>query len=317
MHDLLMSSTIAASFLGGVVALFAPCCISVMLPAYFATGFRQRAALVSMTFVFALGVGAVIEPVALGATGISRLISGHHTPVFLAGAALMAVLGLATLGGWRLPVLPPSMRAGNTRGPAAVFALGAFSGVATACCAPVLAGVVALSGAAGSFPVALAVGAAYVFGMVAPLFMIAVLWDRFDWGSSVLIQGRMLTVRAFGRSRVLHSTALIAGVLMLGMASLVGVLAITGPDMPNRGWQVTLSARLQHYAAVTTHHVSAVPGVIWLAALGVVVAWLARTAMAQRPSGGAGPAGAAEPSSPAEPAPDGTEPSAATTGHAR
>jgi cytochrome c-type biogenesis protein len=296
-HDLLVSSTVLASFLGGVVALFAPCCMSVMLPAYFATGFRQRAALVSMTFVFALGVAAVIEPIALGATGISRLISGHHTPVFLAGAALMGGLGIATLGGWKLPMLAPAMRAGVTRGPAAVFALGAFSGVATACCAPVLAGVVALSGAAGSFLVALVVGAAYVFGMVAPLFIMAVMWDRFDWGNSALLRGRTVTIHAFGRRRAIHSTALLAGLLMIGMAGLVGVLAVTGPDMPNRGWQVSLSARLQHYAAVVTHHVSATPGVVWLAVLLVAIGWLSRKAVVQRanrradrdPTGSSGP----------------------------
>jgi cytochrome c biogenesis protein CcdA len=41
MGELLFGTTLLASFLGGMVALLAPCYISVMLPAYFATGFRS------------------------------------------------------------------------------------------------------------------------------------------------------------------------------------------------------------------------------------------------------------------------------------
>ncbi|MGH9187715.1 MAG: cytochrome c biogenesis CcdA family protein, partial [Acidimicrobiales bacterium] len=97
MNDILTGTSILAAFLGGAVALFAPCCVSVMLPAYFATSFRRRRALVSMTLVFALGIAAVILPIAFGASGITRLIIGRHTVVYLVGAALMLSLGVATL----------------------------------------------------------------------------------------------------------------------------------------------------------------------------------------------------------------------------
>ncbi len=40
--DLLLGTTLFASFLGGVVALLAPCCVSVMLSAYFASTFQRR-----------------------------------------------------------------------------------------------------------------------------------------------------------------------------------------------------------------------------------------------------------------------------------
>jgi cytochrome c biogenesis protein CcdA len=41
MGEILLGTTLLASFLGGVVALLAPCCMSVMLPAYLSTGFRR------------------------------------------------------------------------------------------------------------------------------------------------------------------------------------------------------------------------------------------------------------------------------------
>ncbi|MGH2684563.1 MAG: cytochrome c biogenesis CcdA family protein [Actinomycetota bacterium] len=295
MRDIILGTTILAGFIGGVVALFAPCCISVMLPAYFATSFQRRRALLPMTFVFALGVAAVILPIAFGASFLSRLIVGQHTLVFLIGAALLLMLGVATLAGWK-PALPMlGMRARSERGPGAVFALGAFSGIASACCAPVLAGVVALSGAAASFGAALAVGVAYVFGMVLPLLAISLVWDRRDWGNSRLLRGRDFTVTAFGRSRQVHSTALASGALLIVMGVIVAVLAFTGTAMPNDGWQVELSARLQHYASVVLSSADAVPG--WVAALVIfaalgllvrkaVIDYLDNSAPPEEPDGG-------------------------------
>ncbi|MBI4535842.1 MAG: glycosyltransferase [Ignavibacteriae bacterium] len=58
----------------------------------------------------------------------------------------------------------PGRRAGGKAGPLGVYSLGVFSGIASSCCAPVLAGVIALSGVASSFALALGLGTAYVTG---------------------------------------------------------------------------------------------------------------------------------------------------------
>src|SRR6266851_10332531 len=126
MHDILFGTTIIASFIGGVVALFAPCCISVMLPAYVATSFQRTRALLAMSFVFGLGVATVILPIAFGASWISRLIITQHFIVFLTGGALMLLLGAAIITGWKPPLPMPGMQARRNRGPSAVFGLGVF-----------------------------------------------------------------------------------------------------------------------------------------------------------------------------------------------
>jgi cytochrome c-type biogenesis protein len=275
LRDILFGGTVLAAFIGGVVALLAPCCISVMLPAYFATTFRRRRALIAMTFVFALGVAAVILPIAFGASAVTRFIVGRHLLVFLGGAVLMVALGVSMLLGWKLRLPAPGMGARQDRGPLAVFALGAFSGTASACCAPVLAGVVALSGSAGSFAAAAAVGTAYVFGMVAPLFVVASLWDRYDWSDSRWLRGRTFNLRLGGRSRPVHSTALVGGGLLIAMGALTAVVAFTGVAMPRRGWEATVTARLGHYGSVVTAWMGGIPGwvtvVVLLAILGGLV----------------------------------------------
>jgi hypothetical protein len=141
--------------------------------------------------------------------------------------------------------------------------------------------VVALSGATASFLAALAVGVAYVLGMVGPLFVIALLWERYDWSNSRLLRGRTLSVRLFGRTRTVHSTGLASGTLLVAIGALVTVLAFTGPDMSSRGWQARFGARLRHYADVTLSWLDAVPGWAWLVVLFVVIALLARRAVDQ------------------------------------
>jgi cytochrome c-type biogenesis protein len=269
--QVLFGTSLLASFLGGVVALLAPCCVSVMLPAYFASGFGRRSGIVAATGVFAAGVGTVIVPIGLGASILSTAVSSHHLVVYLVGGSAMAAGGLAMLAGWkpRLP-MPASGPAGH--GVAATYGLGLFSGIASACCAPVLAGVAVLSGATQSFLAALAIGLTYVAGMVAPLLVLALVWDRRDWGSSSLLAGRQVRLPGFDRRIALGS--LLSGVLLVGMGALTIVIAFTGPSMPTSGWRVSFAAGLQHIASQVTHGLSWLPGWAVAALLAGGVAYL-------------------------------------------
>lgn len=258
--DLLLGTTLFASFLGGVVALLAPCCVSVMLPAYFASTFHRRTQILGMTLIFAVGVATVILPIALGASALSGLVSGQHTLVFSIGGLVMIAWGAAMLAGAKFMLPMPARRGGTGHGLGAVYGLGVFSGAASACCAPVLAGVAAVSGAAASFPAALAVGIAYVFGMVAPLTAVALVWDRRDWGTTRLLGGRTVSWRLGGLRRRVPLSSLLSGALLVAMGVLTVVLAFARPSMATDGWQVRVSAALTHAAAVVRDTLAWVPG---------------------------------------------------------
>lgn len=261
MGQVLFSTTILASFLGGIVALMAPCCVSVMLPAYFASTFRRRSQILGMTLVFAAGVGTIILPIALGAAAVSRALIEYHIWIFTIIGVIMFGAGLATLLGWKM-MLPMPSRKGGTSGIGSVYGLGVFSGASSACCAPVLAGVAALSGASSSLPSALAVGVAYVFGMVAPLCLLAMVWDRRNWGESRLLSTRMIPFWPGAKRRIPWITML-SGFLMIAMGILTVTLAIRGPGMATAGWQVQVTAALGHAAAVIQRFLSFAPGWIF------------------------------------------------------
>src|SRR3989344_697764 len=166
--DVVFSASIIAAFLAGMVALFAPCCITVLLPAYLASAFREKKNILKMTFVFFAGIAVVLIPIGMGAAALAEVFASFHKEMYLLGAALMFFLAVLAVRGKGLVLVPmpkrwaPKMDGGR---PESVFLLGVFSGAATSCCAPVLAGAVALAVISGVFWKALVVTFAYVFGM--------------------------------------------------------------------------------------------------------------------------------------------------------
>ncbi|MGH2602435.1 MAG: cytochrome c biogenesis CcdA family protein [Dehalococcoidia bacterium] len=280
--SIFFGGSVIAAVVAGAIALFAPCCISVMLPAYFASSFQNRRLLVAMTFLFAAGVATVILPIAMGAAVVRQLITAEHRTIYLTGALLMLGLGAYTLLGGRIHLPMPGRRAGGKAGPLSVYSLGVFSGVASSCCAPVLAGVVALSGVASSFVLALGLGAAYVFGMVTPLFLISLLWERFDWRSSRLFRPRTFAWRLGPVRRTLTATSLASGLLLAVMGAATLWIGLASDSMPaTSGWQARLSVRLQHYGQVITDALSRVPGWVAVALLIIVIGLLAWRAAGQ------------------------------------
>lgn len=283
MNDVLFASSVLAGFIGGVLALLAPCCITVLLPAYFASTFRNVGTLLRMTFLFGAGIAVVILPIALGLAALGQLFSRYHTILFVIGGIFMLALGVMTLRGRGFEL--PFMRAPTFEGRpgASVFALGVFSGAASSCCAPVLIGVLTLTALTSSFPGAVAVGLAFVFGMVFPLFLIALVGDRFGWSTSRLVRGTTVNFRLGGRAVSIHSTNLIGGVLFLAMGVFVLILAATGNEFLSFPGQTELGASMQQLGDRLIGALSGVPNLVVLVVLAAIVVFFWRRS-AGRPS---------------------------------
>ena len=108
-----------------------------------------------------------------------------------------------------------------------VVALGAVYGLAGFCSGPVLGAILTM--AATTSPVGGAVLlAVYAWGMAAPLFVLATLWDRLGVSRRSFVRGRPLQL---GPVRT-HTTSLIAGVLFVAIGVLFlrydGTAGITG-----------------------------------------------------------------------------------------
>jgi len=277
--SIFFGGSVLAAIIAGVIALFAPCCVSVMLPAYFASSFQNRRLLVAMTFLFAAGIATIILPIALGASILRQLLTTQHTPIYVIGGLIMLALAVYLLFGGQIHLPMPGRRAGGRAGVLSVYSLGIFSGMASSCCAPVLAGVIALSSVVSSFWLALGLGTAYVFGMVAPLFLIALLWERFEPRVSRLLRPRSFAWRLGPFRRTVSATGLASGVLLAFIGGSMVWIGLAYHSMPTlSSWQESLTVALQHGGQVITNALSWIPNwagaVIFLVLLGLL-AWYA------------------------------------------
>ena len=224
--NLLVSTSIAAAFVAGIAALFAPCCITVLLPSYLGSIFRERKKVFLMTFIFFLGILVVFLPIGLGLAAFSQFLSRYHNVIFATGGSFLLLLGLMLLLGRRLSFASPVHPSLKSHHPVSVFVLGIFSGIATTCCAPVLAGVMALAALPGSVWLGGAYTLSYVMGMVAPLFVIALVLDRAKVTQYLMRFRKPLQYR-LGKLKVTVTIPdVLAGIVFVGMGALTLSLAL-------------------------------------------------------------------------------------------
>lgn len=178
--NFLFGISLTASFLAGVLALFAPCCITFLFPSYLGTIFKEQKRVMYYTLIFALGLAFVLVPIALGIRSAIFFLDTYHTQVYYLGAAVMILMGVMTLK----PVLhlPQIFHVSGFRdkqvNTGSVFGLGLMSGLTSACCAPVLFAAVTLTSLSPSLFQALIVSLAYVLGIVMPLFVMSLFYDK-------------------------------------------------------------------------------------------------------------------------------------------
>ena len=293
MGDLLTTGSILAAFFAGGVALFAPCCIVFLAPSYLAVAVKNRRwRLLPLTFVFAAGLALVLVPITLGMSLVASTIANYHAPLYYAGGALMIALAAFSLSG-RMVSLPSFLRAPDTaRGDSAsFFALGVFSGVASSCCAPVLAGVMTLSALSGSPLGGVALGLAYTFGMVFPLFVMALAWDRFRLGERRWLRAKPVRIRVAGRVLATNTVNLAVAIAFALMGGFVIYLANTGQMTGGPGFQVAMGEGLESIFTRIERWTDPVPEPVLGLAVLLLAAGFVTATLADRRRSGRAPAG--------------------------
>lgn len=261
--DLLVSASFIASFFAGVAALFAPCCVTVLLPTYFASIFKQRSTIFLMTFIYFLGLLAVFLPIGLGASAITQLFSTYHNLIFSLGSLFLILLGLTLVSGMQfsLPVLVHPQLKGSGLG--SVFVLGIFSGIATTCCAPVLAGVLALAALPASFLLGGAYTLAYVLGMVIPLFILSALLDKGKFTQKFFAFRKTVSYSLLGKKIRLTISNLFSGLMFLVLGIFIFYLALTGNLTTHASYQVDINIFLTRVIQFIGKYTKIIPEPVW------------------------------------------------------
>src|SRR3989338_7835391 len=261
--DLLISASFIASFFAGIAALFAPCCITVLLPSYFASIFKQKATVFLMTFVYFLGILTIFLPIGLGVSLLTQIFSQYHDVIFLVGGVFLLFLGMTLLLGQQFS-LPFSVHPELKRQDfISVYVLGIFSAIATTCCAPVLAGVLTLSMLPGSVFLGGVYTLAYVLGMVLPLFLIALFLDKVDFTKKFFAFRKSISYTVLGQKISLTFANLFSGLMFLILGIIIIYLARTSQLTSHSSYQMTLNIYLSKFIKFIGSFTKVVPEVVW------------------------------------------------------
>ncbi|MFI1785372.1 cytochrome c biogenesis CcdA family protein [Streptomyces rubiginosohelvolus] len=207
-----------AAFLGGLLALVSPCS-ALLLPAFFAYSIDSTSRLLARTGIFYAGLATTLVPLGAAGSYAGRLFYGHRDALVTGAGWLIIVLGVAQIVGLGFASRRMAELSSRIRPTTAfsVYALGAVYGLAGFCAGPILGSVLTVAAVSGSPVYGGLLLAVYALGMAVPLFVLALLWERFDLGRRTWLRGR--TVRLGGRFQ-LHTTSLLSGLFFIGLGAL-------------------------------------------------------------------------------------------------
>lgn len=203
------------AFTGGVLSLLSPCS-ALLLPAFFAYAFPSRGALLLRTVVFYLGLVTLFVPLGLGLGALGSLFLERRAELsFVAGALLIAIGAYQlAVGGFEVPGAA-RLQGGRfgARGESltATYVLGIVYGVGGFCSGPLLGGVLTIAGTSGGALAGAGLLAIFAAGMAAPLFVLALAWDRLGASGRTRLRGREIQLGPFRR----HVTVVISSVLFI------------------------------------------------------------------------------------------------------
>ncbi|MFJ8979194.1 cytochrome c biogenesis CcdA family protein [Streptomyces sp. NPDC102282] len=245
-----------AALLGGLLALVSPCS-ALLLPAFFAYSVDSAARLLARTGIFYAGLATTLVPLGAAGSYVGRLFYGHRDALVLGAGWLIIGLGVAQIAGQGFASRRMTELSGRIRPTKAfsVYALGAVYGLAGFCAGPVLGSVLTVAAVSGSPVYGGLLLAVYALGMAVPLFVLALLWERFDLGRRAWLRGRPLRA---GRFEV-HSTSLLSGLFFAGLGVLFlvydGTTALPGlldvdASFAVEGWARRVGERVSDTAAL-------------------------------------------------------------------
>lgn len=257
---------LAGAFLGGVLTLLSPCSV-LLLPAFFSYAFTSAGMLVARTATFYLGLITTLVPLGMLAGTVGAVITGQRSLLVMIASALIIVLGLIQLLGIPLPMIG-RLDGRNGASGLSVYLLGTVYGLAGFCAGPILGAVLTLAAVSGSALYGGMVLLVYAAGMVLPLLVLALLWDRIP-KLRELLRPRQLVIGRWSNSW----TSVIGGLLTIAIGVVLiltdGTIAV--PGILDAEQQVALESQIMAGTARLSDWI-----VVGAAVLVLAIAWVAR-----------------------------------------
>ena len=266
----------AVAFAGGVLSILSPCS-AFLLPAFFALAFASPTRLLVQAVLFFAGLATIFVPLGLGVSAVAALFIGERDLVIVGAGALLVGIGIYVLLGGGFEIAPGlAARLHGVQGRWAAYATGLAYGFAGFCTGPILGAVLTVSAASDEVVTGGVLLATYALGMAVPVFLLALVWDRWRLGERRWLRGATLRV---GPGEMPLTRAIAGGlfiavgvtyVVFRGSSALGGVYADLGLTDVSRDIELELSRG------------AAVPFILAFAVIVLAVAWPLLRAARQR-----------------------------------
>ncbi len=235
----------AGAFIGGILTLLSPCSV-MLLPAFFAYAFNSPGRLFARTGIFYLGLISTLVPIGALAGSIGAIFAENRSTFVAVASIVIITLGAIQLSGLRVPAFS---RGGGAEGTSkvSVFLLGTVYGVAGVCAGPILGSVLTVAAIGGDAVYGGILLAIYALGMVVPLVILALVWDRAKIGQRRWLRPRTLRIGRWQNSWLMIVSGALSigiGVLLLfsdGTAALGGILTISD-QYATESWVLSVSS---------------------------------------------------------------------------
>ena len=203
------------AFVAGILGILSPCILP-FLPAYFSYTFKEKKNISQMTLIFFLGFSLVF--VILGAiagyVGEQTLYVIQKPWLVAIAGIFMIILGIVTLSGKKVCSFMGHNKFKNDV--PGTFLFGMFFAVGwTACLGPILAGILGIGAILGNMGYSALLLFFYSLGNLVPLFILSMLYDKFNLSQSKFIHGKILDFSIWKKKFYVHSTNLISGLLFI------------------------------------------------------------------------------------------------------
>lgn len=141
----------------------------------------------------------------------------------------MLMVAIMSLLGMKSPIMfhVPNRNENEKVDVLSIFTLGIFSGITSACCAPVLIGILTMVFLSPTFFGSLLIGIVYVLGMVVPLLLISVFLSN-KVNKLQIIKKKLSSVNLFGREYIITISNLISFLIFFTAGILTLVLTLKG-----------------------------------------------------------------------------------------
>ncbi len=223
-----------------------------------------------MTGIYSLGIFTIMLPIVLGASALSALFFTFHDQAYVIGGLFLLLVGFGALLGFKLPMPQFSVTEGADD-PVSTYVLGVISGITSACCAPVLIGVMALSSLSPTLFQSLLIGFFYVLGMVTPLYVASLFIDKGNILQQPVLRKPVRRVTLFGQVHMVTVANLVSFILFTAIGLLTIFLALSGKLAMSRS-EESMTQAIQDIAVKGSAAVEGLPGIDII--FGLLVLWL-------------------------------------------